>query len=107
MTFKEQLKADVNNVFMNPLEFADLHNINGKQIVTIIDEEASEEYEKLQQYDFDGLYKVSMIVYLNSDSLEKIPAIKSSLTVDGKKYFVLNTSKPDGMLKIILGVNMA
>lgn len=106
-SFKNQLKADINHVFLNTAEFADLHMIGGQQMPAIIDDEAMEEFENLRDYNFDGLYKVKLIVYINATAFDKIPAVESSLNVDGRKYFVLGTSKPDGMLKLILGVNVA
>lgn len=104
-SFKDQLKADIKNVFFNTSEFADMHDIDGKLIPAIIDDEIMEEYENLKDYNYDGMYKVKLIVFVSLDSLEKIPVAESSLKVDGRKYFVLGTSKPDGMLKLILGVS--
>ncbi len=104
--FKDQLKADIDNTFLNTNEFADLHIINEIEMAATIDEEL-EEYENLKDYDYDGLYKVKMIVFVNYNSFGKIPAIKSSIMVDGKKYFVLGASESFGMLNLILGVNKA
>lgn len=104
-TFKDQLKADINNVFLNTEEFADKHTIDGKLISAIVDDEAMEEFENLKDYNFDGLYKVKLVIYLNAEDLDKVPVIESSLNVDGRKYFVLGVSKPEGMIKLVLGVN--
>jgi hypothetical protein len=105
--FKEQLKSDIQNVFLNTDEFADMHVINDKSMPVTIDEDELEEFDNLKNYDFDGLYKAKMVIYLDAEVLGYVPAIQSSMKVNGKKYFVMNVSNSGGMLKILLGVNRA
>ena len=45
-SFKDVLKDDVNNTFMNLDEFADTHIVDGKEIPVIIDENEIIEREK-------------------------------------------------------------
>ena len=104
--FKDQLKADMHNAFLNTEEFADIHTIDGKEMPATIDEEL-EEYENLKNYDFDGLYKIKMVVFVSYEFLGKIPVVKSSITVDNKKLFVVSASESYGMLNLVLGVNTA
>ncbi len=107
MTFKEQLKADNRNVFLNTTEFADIHTINDVEMPVIIDEDEIEENENVRNYESDGMFRVEKIIYVDFDSLGKAPVVHSSLKLDGKKLFVLNTSNSNDMLKIILGVKTA
>ena len=37
-SFKECIAADVSNVFLNKLEFADTHTVNGKKWRCVVDE---------------------------------------------------------------------
>ena len=37
-SFKECIAADVSNVFLNRLEFADTHTVNGKKMAALVDE---------------------------------------------------------------------
>ncbi len=104
--FKDQLKADMYNTFLNTEEFADIHIIDGKEMPAMIEEEL-EEYENLKNYDFDGLYKIKMIVFVSYESLGKIPVVDSRITVDNKKLFVVSVSESYGMLNLVLGVNTA
>ena len=37
-SFKEVMKDDVNNTFMNVDEFADIHTVDGKEIPVLVDD---------------------------------------------------------------------
>ncbi len=37
-SFKDQIKADISSVFLNGLEFADDHELNGKTMKAVIDD---------------------------------------------------------------------
>ena len=37
-SFKEVMKDDVNNTFMNVDEFADMHTVDGKEIPVLVDD---------------------------------------------------------------------
>ena len=37
MTFKETIRSDISAVFMNTEEFATVHNVNGKDIPVVVD----------------------------------------------------------------------
>ena len=45
-TFKELLKADVHNIFLNPAEFGERHRVNGKIMVIVLDDMENIEREK-------------------------------------------------------------
>lgn len=107
MNFKEQLKADIKKVFLNTSEFADIHDINGIDMPVIIDEDEVMENENVRNYESDGMYRVEKIIFVDYDSLGRIPAVDTSLKLDGKKLFVLNASNSNGMLRIILGAKTA
>lgn len=105
--FKDLVKADIKNVFMNNNEFADLHMINGIEMSIIIDEDGLEEYKSLQRIDSEGLYLAKMLIHVDCDDLGYRPAINSTLKVDKIKYFVMNVADNAGMYHIMLGVNRA
>ena len=50
MNFKEQLAHDNKVVFMNINEFAEIHDINGKKVLCIIDNNEMVDREKRYQY---------------------------------------------------------
>ena len=64
-SFKECIAADVPNVFLNRLEFADTHTVNGKKMAVLVDENELLERDKgklgVQQ---TGLYKSRRLIYV-------------------------------------------
>ena len=55
MSFKDEIKADVQEIFLNEMEFADEHLVNGKPMTVLIDESEIIELEiyKLAMYSID------------------------------------------------------
>ena len=58
-SFKEVMKDDVNNTFMNVDEFADMHTVDGKEIPVLVDDNEIIEREKKMKSNMDGVYAVS------------------------------------------------
>ena len=46
MSFKDEIKSDAQKIFLNELEFADEHLVNGKQMTVLIDESEIIERQK-------------------------------------------------------------
>ena len=55
-SFKEVMKDDVNNTFMNVDEFADTHTVDGKKIPVLVDDNEIIEREKKMKSNMDGVY---------------------------------------------------
>lgn len=107
MEFKESIQDDLNDIFFNDDEFAEIHNIGGTDMTVIIDEDKVEEYKQKRDMDSDGMYAARMVACIRCDDLGYRPAIESSLKVDGVKYSVLNVADSNGIYEILLGVNRA
>ena len=56
MTFKEQLAEDVGTVFLNPVEFGEMHIVNDKAMAIVIDGYTASEYQRGAGQYLDGLY---------------------------------------------------
>lgn len=68
MTFKEIVKNDVRQVFMNLDEFSETHTINGKEMPVQIDSNEQIEREKRLNQNMDGIYKNQKLIYVSADS---------------------------------------
>ncbi len=55
-TFKEILRADIDNTFMNTDEFAAMHTVNGKRMSVTIDNNELIERAKKAKSNMDGIY---------------------------------------------------
>ncbi len=103
-SFKECIAADVSNVFLNKLEFADTHTVNGKKMTVLVDENELLERDKakLLGTQTSGLYKSRRLIYVAQKDFGKRPAIKSVLTLDGLAFRVADCTAEAGILAIEL-----
>ena len=106
MSFKDTIKNDIKNVFLNLSEFADMHTLNGKEIQLVIDDdmldgEVNVKMHGSTQYTSSGLYSGGIAIYVSRDDFGK-PKPNSLLELDGKRYIVISSSEQDGMLKIVI-----
>ena len=75
-TFKEQIAADISTTFLNCLEFADTHTVNGKEMAAVVDDNELLERDKAK--------------------------IMAAQTLDGKAYKVKSCTEEAGVLAIEL-----
>ena len=59
MTFKEQIRQDLDTVFLNLDEFAELRRVEGKQIPVVVD---NDQLVKLKQGQILGLVEADMLL---------------------------------------------
>lgn len=87
LTFKTQAAADIDNVFFNGDEHADLHFIDGKEALVIIVEgtlrEHNSHWEAGAKQNFDtGLYTAHSILYIRVADYGPKPKVGKLLTMD-------------------------
>lgn len=106
MTFKDFLQQDL-NTFINPDEFGNLHKLDSKEIMMIIEEDEfglkkglTSDYEDSTQ----GVFESAIIIYLRSTDFKK-PSVGKRIKLDGDNYYVVEASNSDGVLKIKLAAN--
>lgn len=104
MNLKDIMNADIDDVFLDPDEFAELHNINGKQILCIVDEDISKQRSNRQSTSYDGVYLIQVTLFVRESALGYRPERDRKITVDGKWYEVLECSGQD-LLEVTLGSN--
>lgn len=102
--FKQFLCDDL-DTFINFDEFANEHDIDGKQIKCIIDEDINKERNiNSQTRHFEGVYNNQCSVFIKSKDIEK-PSIAQTMHIDGFMYLVSNVSESDGLYEIELTRN--
>lgn len=109
MTFKDQIKQDISNVFINLDEFSEIHNVNGTDMPCQVDLNELVDREKRYQYKrslyADGVYLREMLIYVKAEDFGKLPAVGRTLTLDGKMYIVSDSINEDGIYSIYLEAN--
>lgn len=107
MNFKQLMANDIHDVFLDASEFATEHDINGKQILCVVDDDISKQRSNRQRDSYDGIYQRELTLFVSESDLGYRPERDQKMTVDGEWYEVLNCSASAGMLEIDMGANRA
>ena len=113
MSFKDLIREDVKNVFMNPEEFSDLHTLNGVEVPVQIDNNEQIEREKRFNQNMDGIYVNQNLIYLKKKDYKKapgragLPKQGTTISLDGRVYRVADAIDESGIYSITLEANRA
>lgn len=107
MGFKDIVKADVHNVFLNLEEFADTHTVNGTEMPVLIDNNEQIEREKRNNQNMDGIFTNQRLIYVAASDFGPLPKQGSILTLDKRTFRVVDTINEDGIYSITLEANRA
>lgn len=99
-TFKELLKADVRNIFLNPAEFGERHRVNDRIMVIVLDDMENIEREKKMKSNMDGIYARQVLFYVAAEDFGPLPAQGGLVDIDGQKYVVTDATDEAGMYGI-------
>lgn len=106
--FQEQIAADNTAVFMNELEFAEKHNLNGQVCPAILQDisvaEGLSTGNSVNQT-YPGLYGSRLQVYCKKNDLPETPRYGQRFRVDKKLYLVESCADDVGILTIQLIAN--
>lgn len=105
-TFKDAIKKDIKAVFLNGLEFADQYNINGIDMLAVVDEVTLKERKSRGQAEYaEGVYKDQKLIFVEKSVYGEPPAIGEILRLNGSRYFVTNCIDDLGLLEISVEAN--
>ena len=105
--FKNIIKKDVFDVFLDLNEFGEKRLIDGKEMTVLIDDSELIERSKKQLERTDGIYKRQFIMYVAKAEFGAVPAVGRKLTLDNAIYRVVDVSVEGDIYAITLGVNRA
>lgn len=99
--FKDAVAADIKRVFINPLEFADAHEINGQTVQAVIDSDVLKERQTPTATDYaEGVMMGELLVYVSYDDIGRRPVRGEQMTIDGVIYYVVESVVNMGVLEI-------
>lgn len=104
-TFKEIMQRDVKQTFFNAAEFADIHTVDGKTMVAMIDDYEHIEREKRMKSHMDGIYARQILLYVIASDFGSLPAQGRLLKLDSKTYTVVDATDECGVYTITLEAN--
>lgn len=105
MSFKEYVKNDRTNVFINMDEFASDVVINGMEVSVIEDNDKL--LYRIQQ-NYAGLVVGDILFYITAEEWRKIPRVSTiptanqAIMYDGRPATITNVSEQDGIYEVIL-----
>lgn len=102
-TFKDFLDSD-SAVFLNIDEFATTHNIDGKDIDIVIDNDMLKERQAKYA---EGTYLGDLLFHVKKSDFGYKPAIRKHIKFDGETYFITDFQEDMGIYIITIGANMS
>lgn len=103
MSFKDDVRQDIRDVFENANEFMDVHTINGKEMPASVDDlELAHRDQK--RGTVDGAYKKRILIYVSGETFGRLPAANAVLHMDKTTYVVREAHNESGMYAITLEV---
>lgn len=106
MSFKDQVEKDIKAVFINPLEFADMHNINGVNMLCVVDKDQFIERTTPSYAEYaEGVFKDLLHIYVDIKDMARRPVKGEVLRLDGEIYLVQSVFEDMGMYEITVEAN--
>lgn len=105
--FEKQIAADNAAVFINALEFAGEHDLNGTLCKAILQDisVADADIDARNRIAYGGIYGSRVQVNCLKADLPETPAEGQGFDIDGKTYFVESCADDMGILTIQLVAN--
>lgn len=103
--FKDLIRMDNDNVFLNPEEFGEEHIVGGRRMMIIIDNNEMVEREKRRveaEIYRNGIYKKQILFYVSALKFGALPAVGKALTLDKEMYLITDAINEDGIYSISL-----
>lgn len=108
LTFKDCVARDIEMVFFNLDEFAEMRNIDGKDRMCIIQHpgvaERAAHWENGARQSFDeGMYKADLLLYIKKEDYGPMPKADKRMVMDGNKdYKIKSCSLKAGVYRMEL-----
>ena len=103
MSFKDEILEDIDNVFLNLEDFAEVHSIDGKSVVCMFDDDA------LKMRSGSNELSVSESTLLLFAKVSDLPrkVVGDELIIDGRIYIVDDWKVNLGVAEVVLHQNVA
>lgn len=105
MSFKDQIKQELSDVFLNLDEFADLHRIEGKEVPVVIDSDIMAKLSKIGDNRIHGMDEADMVIMGKASDLPENLDPGRLLNLDGREVIVVTTTSEMGLVQIAVRQN--
>lgn len=105
MSFKDQIKQDLSDIFLNLDEFADLHRIEGKEVPVVIDSDIMAKLSKIGDNRIHGMDEADMVIMGKASDLPENLDPGRLLNLDGREVIVVTTTSEMRLVQIAVRQN--
>jgi hypothetical protein len=105
MTFKECIRADIVDTFLNMDEFAAPHTVNGRQMPVLVDNNELIDRGKKAKSNMDGVTVRTTLIFVRARDYGALPPVGSTILLDGQLYTVTDSMNEDGLYSVHLEKN--
>ena len=105
MSFKDQIKQDLSDIFLNLDEFADLHRIEGKEVPVVIDSDIMAKLSKIGDNRIHGMDEADMVIMGKASDLPENLDPGRLLNLDGREVIVVTTTSEMGLVQTAVRQN--
>jgi hypothetical protein len=105
VSFKDQIKQDLSDIFLNLDEFADLHRIEGKVVPVVIDSDIMAKLSKIGDNRIHGMDEADMVIMGKASDLPENLDPGRLLNLDGREVIVVTTTSEMGLVQIAVRQN--
>lgn len=102
MSLKDQIRQDLDAVFLNTDEFAEIHRIEGKEIPVVVD---NDQLVKLKQGQILGLVEADLLLMGKESDFPADMEPGRLLNVDGRELLVATSGTDMGLIEVALRQN--
>lgn len=103
-TFKEMIRDDVTDIFLNPDEFGEPHTVNGRENVNIIfdDVEFLNREKFRSEVKDDGTSLAKTMFYVKASDFGRLPKTGTHVTIDSMNFRVEKAVNEQGLYSITI-----
>ena len=105
MSFKDQIKQDLSDIFLNLDEFADLHRIEGKEVPVVIDSDIMAKLSKIGYKRIHGMDEADMVIMGKASDLPENLDPGRLLNLEGSEVIFVTTTSEMGLVQIAVRQN--
>jgi hypothetical protein len=105
VSFKDQIKQDLSDIFLNLDEFADLHRIEGKEVPVVIDSDIMAKLSKIGDNRIHGMDEADMVIMGKASDLPENLDPGRLLNLDGREGIVVTPTAELGLVQIAVRQN--
>ena len=103
MTLKDEITNDIDNVFLNLGDFAEIHLVDGKEILCVLDDESLKTRQGSAEI---GIDESTLLLFAKVVDLPK-KTKGGFLNIDHKQYMIDDWKVNFGMAEIVLHRNVS